>query len=311
MRKMFPIPVIHDDGSEQGRAILYMVLAMLVLPGLDACAKLLSDTASSGQIAFYRFAIQFMLLLPVILYKRTFLHMMVTAPVIQLLRGVFLAFATLFFFSALRYMPMAETIAIFFVSPLIVTLLSAVVLGETLRRRRLIAIAIGFIGALIIIRPSHALFGWAVIWPLCAATCFALYVVFTRKISGYINAWEMQLSASITALIVMACALTAGHFSQIHFIQPSIPDSADYALILGLGIIGTIGHILLVNAFRLADASLLAPFQYLEIVAATMLGFAIFGDIPDQQAVFGTAVIIISGLYLTRRESKIRQTIAD
>lgn len=302
-RNLPPMTNLDNDNHHQhGKAVLFMVIAMLLLPGLDAFAKLLSKELSAGQIVLYRFLFQASFLLPVVLYRNEFLAAFRISPMIQFMRGVLMALATLFFFSALKYMPMAESISIFFVEPMILTILSAVLLGETIRYRRIMAIIVGFIGAIIIIRPSFEIFGWSAIWPLCAAFCFAFYVVLTRQISGRIGTYPMQFSAGLMASIVMAGALYAGYVFDIGVLTPSFPSIDSIWMVIGLGLFATIGHIFLVSAVRYADASLLAPFQYLEIISATILGYLIFSDLPDRQTLVGVIIIIGSGVYLMHRE---------
>ena len=299
--------LLDDHHNQHGKAVFFMVIAMLLLPGLDAFAKLLSKDMSAGQIVFYRFIFQASFMLPIVLYRKELLISLRIKPLIQFMRGVLVALATLFFFSALKYMPMAESISIFFVEPMILTILSSLLLGETIRYRRIIAIIIGFIGATIIISPSYEIFGWSAIWPLCAAVCFALYVVLTRQISGLVGVYPMQFTAGLMASLVMAIALSAGYQFDIDVLIPSLPSLDTLWMIVGLGIFATIGHIFLVNAVRHANASLLAPFQYLEIVAATILGYFIFSDLPDQQTLIGVVIIIGSGMYLMHRERVLSQ----
>lgn len=299
--------LLDDHHHQHGKAVFFMVIAMMLLPGLDAFAKLLSKDMSAGQIVFYRFLFQASIMLPVVLYRKELMLSLRIRPLIQFMRGVLIALATLFFFSALKYMPMAESISIFFVEPMILTILSSLLLGEVIRYRRIIAIIIGFIGAIIIIRPSFEIFGWSAIWPLCAAVCFALYVVLTRQISGLVGVYPMQFTAGLMAAIVMAIALSAGYQFDIDVLMPSLPGIETLWMVIGLGIFATIGHIFLVNAVRHANASLLAPLQYLEIIGATILGYFIFSDLPDQQTLIGIIIIIGSGMYLMHRERISRQ----
>ena len=293
---------LGDHHHQTGKALIYMVTAMLTLPALDAFAKLLSDYQSPGQIVFYRFFLQTLFLFPIVFYRGELISAFTISPFIQFMRGLLMVLATTFFFAALKYMPLAESISIFFVEPMILTILSAVILGEVIRIRRILAILVGFIGALIVIKPSFAIFGWAAIFPLRAASCFALYVVFTRQISGRISPLPMQFSVGIMALLVASTMLYLGYQFDINAIMPKTPQKAEFWLIIGLGVFATIGHVFLTSAVRYADTSLLAPFQYLEIISAILLGYLIFEDIPDRQTIFGLIIIITSGVYLMHRE---------
>ena len=301
-----PPSVTSDDSGQNLGAILLMILSMLILSSTDAFAKILSDTTSIGEVVFFRFALQSLLLLPVVLARGQLLAALAFAPGIQLARGVLLAAATVFFFLALKYMPLAESVAIFFVEPLILTILSAVLLGEAIRARRITAIIIGFIGVVIIIRPSFSLFGWATLFPLCAATCVASYIILTRHISRKIDAWQMQFSTGVMATAVVACVLIFGFGTGIEALTPARPRFVDIPLIILLGVSATFSHILLTMALRRAGANTLAPFQYCELIGAIFLGYLFFSDLPDKQTILGVAVIIASGLYLLHRESSIK-----
>ena len=293
---------LGDHHHQTSKALVYMLIAMLLLPALDAFAKLLSDYQSSGQIVFYRFLLQSLFLFPIVFYQGELIRTLTISPFIQFMRGTLMVLATTFFFAALKYMPLEESISIFFVEPMILTILSAIILGETIRIRRILAIIVGFIGALIVIKPSFAIFGWPAIFPLCAAFCFALYVVFTRQISGRLSPLPMQFGVGIMALLVATIMLYFGYQFEIDAVMPKIPQQAELWLIFGLGFFATIGHIFLTSAVRYADTSLLAPFQYLEIISAILLGYLIFSDIPDRQTIFGLVIIISSGVYLMHRE---------
>jgi drug/metabolite transporter (DMT)-like permease len=306
-RSASPHTPLGDHHHQTGKALVYMVIAMLLLPGLDAFAKLLSDYQSPGQIVLYRFFFQAVFLFPIVLYRGELISALSISPLIQFMRGALMVLATTFFFTALKYMPLAESISIFFVEPMILTILSAILLGEVIRIRRILAIIVGFIGALIVIKPSFAIFGWAAIFPLCAAFCFAFYVVFTRQLSGRLSPLPMQFSAGVTALIVSTIMLCLGYQFEIDYIMPGIPHHSEIWLVVGLGVFATLGHIFLTSAVRYADTGLLAPFQYLEIISAILLGYLIFSDIPDHQTILGLIIIISSGIYLMHRERLAKQ----
>ncbi|MCB9947238.1 MAG: DMT family transporter [Rhodospirillaceae bacterium] len=283
--------------------MLIMAVAMLMLPGIDAFAKLLSATVPPGQVALARFFFQTVLMLAGLLAcgrRLTRVHLGVNAG-----RGLAMAGATLCFFWGLKYLPIADAIAIFFVEPLILTLLSAVFLRERIGWRRLTAIAIGFVGALIVIRPSYEVFGWAAVLPLCAAVSFATYLLLTRYAAPGGDALAMQFYAGLFGGIVICVALAFGAVSDIPILQLVRPTAGEWLMMTGVGVIATTGHIMVVIAFSRAQAGVLAPFQYLEILSATVLGLMIFDDFPDATRWFGVAVIIASGLYVFHRERKL------
>ena len=283
--------------------MLIMAAAMLVLPGIDALAKLLSATIAPGQVAWSRFAVQSLLMLAGILAFRrrlTWDRIGVNAA-----RGVTMSGATLCFFWGLKYLPLADAVAIFFVEPLILTLMSALFLGEKVGWRRLTAIAVGFGGALIVIRPSYEVFGWAAVLPLGAAMCFATYLLLTRYAAPGGDPVAMQFHSGVFGWLVMTAALGIGAVTDIAVLQAVWPTAREWLMLAGLGVIATAGHILVVIAFSRAPAGVLAPFQYLEILSATLLGLLIFGDFPDATRWLGVAIIIGSGLYVFHRERKL------
>ncbi len=281
-------------------AVALMVIAILVLPAIDAIAKLLSATVPAGQVAWARFVFQVLLMAPFVAaaWRRT-------PPAniaIQALRGVLIAATTVLIFAAVKYMPIADAIAIFFVEPLIVTLLSAVFLGERIGWRRISAALVGFAGALIVVRPSYDLFGPTAILPLGAALCFAVYIVLTRRLARSQDAVVMQFNSGLSGLVFMSLALLAGHAFEIPVLEPVWPTRWEWALLALSGVIATAGHFMITLAFRHVEAGVLAPFQYLEIVGATAYGLWLFGDFPDSVTWIGVAVIVSSGLYIFHRE---------
>lgn len=280
-----------------------MLVAMLVLPGIDAIAKWLSGAIPAGQIAWSRFLFQTILMLP--LFLRTRGAMATRALPMHALRGTLIALTTLLFFAALKHLPLADAISIFFVEPLILTLLSALILAEPVGLRRLTAVAVGFVGALIVIRPSFSALGAPALLPLGAALSFALYLMLTRKLAQHELPERMQFYAGVFGAVAMTLALLIGAAADIAVLGVVWPSPSQWLLLAGLGVIATGGHLLVVHAFRWAPAGLLAPFQYVEIVGATILGLLIFDDFPDLTTWVGVAIIVGSGLYVFHREATI------
>ena len=289
--------------------ILLMVLGMLLIPGIDAIAKFLSDSVPPGQVAWSRFLFQSLYLLPFVLLGGGLRPGRDSGRDLgwQALRGMLIALATLFFFWGLKYLPLADAISIFFVEPLILTLLAAVILKEPVGWRRLGAVALGFVGALIVIRPSFQVFGWPAVLPLCAAGCFAFYLLLTRRLVRSGDAIAMQFLSGIFGGLTLSLALGIGAAGSIAVIDPVWPTVSEWALMALLGLIATSGHMFVVHAFRRASPSILAPFQYLEIITATLLGLLVFGDFPEPLTWLGVAIIIASGLYVFQRERTLRR----
>ena len=287
--------------NETERAMVMMVLAMLMLPGIDAIAKWLSGSISSGQVTASRFLFQVLFMFPLLLWTRG--AWLTPALWLHAARGTLIAAATLSFFSGLAYLPVADAISIFFIEPLLVTLLSAVFLGETVGWRRLLAIAIGFLGALIIIRPTFSDVGWPVLYPVLAAVFFSFYILLTRKLVANEDPVRLQFFAGLFGLLVMGGALAIGTRNQVGILAATWPSLTEWTLLAALGFIATLGHLLVVHAFRRAPVSVLAPFQYVEIIGATILGSIFFNDFPDPLTWVGIAIIVGSGIYVFHREA--------
>lgn len=285
------------------QGMVLMVCAMLLLPGIDAIAKSLTGTVTPGQIAWSRFFFQVLLLAPFVWWRGVF--RLNTAIWAHAARGFLIALATLFFFTALQVMPLADAIAVFFVQPFVVTLLAAVILGESIGWRRLVAIGLGFAGALLIIKPSYEVFGWTALLPVATAISFACYVILTRWLTRSEPAITMQFYAGIFGCLTMSIALMIGTIWDFAFLRPVWPSPAAWSLMALLGAIATAGHILVVMAFHRAPVATLAPFQYLEIISATLLGLLLFGDFPDALTWVGIVIIVGSGLFVFYRERKL------
>ncbi len=179
-----------------------------------------------------------------------------------------------------------------------------VILKEKVGWRRRIAVVIGFAGAMLIVQPSYAVFGPVSLLPICTAFLFATYLILTRQMASKDNAMTMQFAAGIGGVITLAIVVSlATVFGVDDFSSPQIPEfGIRWVLIFAIGALATVGHLMVVMAFRLASASILAPFQYLEIVTGTIIGFYLFGDFPDALKWLGIFIIVASGIYLFVRE---------
>jgi S-adenosylmethionine uptake transporter len=283
--------------------MLMMAAGVIIIPGIDAIAKYLSDSMAPGQIAASRFLFQLIFLLPIVLIAR---RPLVSRHIgLNALRGALIAGATLFFFWALSYMPLADTIAIFFVEPLILTMIAALFLGEQVGWRRLSAIVFGFMGALLVIQPSFQTVGLPALLPLCAALCFATYLALTRHVAIAEDVLTMQLWAGIFGLVTLSVTLGIGEVAAIPVLDPRWPVVDEWLWLAALGAIATSGHLFIVGAFQRASPSILAPFQYLEILGATLLGLLIFDEFPDLATWIGILIIVTSGLYVFHRERRV------
>ncbi len=277
-----------------------MLAAMVLLPLMDVIAKYLTSSMASGQIVWSRMLFQSLFLLPMLYPLRR--HLIVSQWHLFAIRGVLIATATLFFFTSLIKMPVADTLAIFFVEPLLLTLLSPIFLNEKIGIRRLLAVIAGFIGALVIIQPSAKAFGVYAFLPLGSAFCFALYLIITRKLAQNSNAVIIQLYTGVAGFLTISAAMLIGNAAGFSILQISSPTPEQWGWMILIGAIGCVGHLLLVYAFSFVDASSLAPFHYFEIVGAVFFGWYFFTDIPALSTWLGIAIIFGSGLYVYHRE---------
>lgn len=292
------------DGSDTEKGIALMTFAMLIAPGMDAIAKLLSTGMSAGEVSFGRFTIQTLLLGGIVLISGRFSNPGQDIRYFAL-SGFFISTAIVFMFWSLKYLPIANAIAIFFIEPLVLTVISAFFLKEKVGWRRIGAVIVGLAGALIVIRPNWSAFGWVAVLPMAAAFFFASYLAVTRHLTTRYGGMVIQMWSGFFASVLLVLALGVGHLFEAEQMALTVPDARELFLLVGLGVLSSFSHLIVAMAFKRTAASILAPFQYLEIISATALGYFIFGDFPDSMTWFGTAIIISSGLYVFYRERRL------
>jgi drug/metabolite transporter (DMT)-like permease len=273
------------------RGILLLMSSTIFLATSDAMAKYLSKSLPPIEIAWLRFTAFIIIMLPIALANRGALKSV--SPGLQTMRGVAMLLSSLFFITGLQFLPIAEAAATAFIAPVFVTALSMVFLGEKVGKRRWIATLLGLCGVMIIVRPGTAAFHPAAILPILSALAWAFTLVLTRQISGRDS---VVTTMSFTALVGF---LVLSAFVPLYWVTPTWHQVAIGACI---GIAATAGHWIVILAFRYADASVLAPFSYSQLLWVTALGFLLFGEVPDIWTVCGAAVIIASGLYTAHRE---------
>lgn len=274
--------------------IVLMLAAMAILPFLDVVAKYLGQQqVPIVEIVWARLFFGMLITLPVA-WKVGGVRGLVPDPFwLHTLRGIFLGGATFFFFWALKFLPIADTLAIFFVQPLIVTMLSPVMLGEKVGIRRWVAVMVGFIGTLIIIRPGFQEINPGMLMALAAGTSLAIYMLLTRKMSGRAHPIVTTFHTNVAGSVLTSIAV-------IFFWQTPTPQQ--WFMFVLLGLIATIGHSLIVKAYDHAEASLLAPFAYAEIIMAVVVGWYFFNDFPDRWTFVGVGILIACALYISYRE---------
>ncbi|WP_438992426.1 DMT family transporter [Lentibacter sp.] len=287
--------------------IAFMVAFALVAPIMDAFAKATPDYIPVMEILGFRFGIQVLLLLPIAFYLRIAHRPRLPEVGLHLVRGFLIMAATGLFFAAVREMPLANAIAIFFVEPFILTLLGALFLGEAVGLRRIMACAVGFGGALLVIQPSFSELGVVALYPLGTALCFALYMVMTRSMARRLSPITLQAYTAIAASVLILPLLFIYDGTGHAALDPAMPHGLAVYTLLGVGIVSTISHLFISLALKFAPAATIAPLQYLEIVAATALGYFVFSDIPDALTFLGIAVIVSAGLYVFARERQSEQ----
>lgn len=271
-----------------------MLSAMAVLPFLDVVAKHLGQTGVPVmQIVWARLFFGAIITLPFALNLAGWRGLAPRMPVMHTARAIFLIGATGFFFLGLTYLPIADCLAIFFVQPLVVTMLSPLILGETVGIRRWMAVVVGFIGTLIIIRPGFQEFNPGVIFALGAGLCLAIYMLLTRRISGSAPAMVTTFYTSLIGAIITTAVV-------IFFWQP--PSPGEWGLFVLLALIANGGHYLIVKAYDYGEASMLAPLSYTEMIMAVVLGWYFFGDLPDRWTVAGVGILIACAIYISVRE---------
>ena len=271
-----------------------LILASTVFLGAsDVTAKYLSATLPSIEIAWIRFLAFALIMAPSMLPGSPLYALQTKSLGLQLMRGAALLGSSLFFISGLRFLPIAEASATGFVAPLFVTALSIFFLGEKVGLRRWIATAVGLIGVLIILRPGSGAFHAAAFFPLVSALAWACTLIMTRMMSGKELATTTMTYSSIAGVCILSALVPAV------WVTPSWHDILFGILI---GVASTAGQWIVVLAFRYADASVLAPFSYSQLVWVSLLGFLIFGEVPDVWTVTGAAFIVASGLYTAHRE---------
>ncbi|AEI92826.1 DMT family transporter [Roseobacter litoralis] len=298
------LPGLHIAApAKPNTGMICMIVAMLLLPVGDTFAKLISETLNPVGVTLCRILAQALFLVPVAYLLRHRLRGAMFSPVVAL-SGVLLIVSLTSLISAFAVMPITTALAIFFVEPLILTILAAFLLGETAGPRRLAAVGVGLIGAMIVIRPGFDVYGWATLLPLISASAYALNMIVLKKATVTRSGLTVQCGTTIYAglgLILLSAGLGATGMTAF---VPAASDTATWLLILCAGVVAATSFVLIAEAYRSADATALAPFQYLEIVTATALGFLVFGDFPDTLTWIGVAIILGSGIYIFHREGQ-------
>jgi drug/metabolite transporter (DMT)-like permease len=274
------------------RAIVMVLGASVFFSSSDATAKLVSQTLPPIEVAWLRYVVFVVLaLLPAAHGGRAF--MATRRPALQVVRGIAVAASAVLFIFGLRVLPLADNAAINFVSPLFIIMLSVPMLGERVSGARWAAVGVGLCGAVLAARPGTDAFTMAAALPALSAAAWALAIVSTRLMADTERPTTTLLWSAASGLLMLTCMLP---FSA------RMPTPRELELCVLIGVLATAGQWLIVLGYRLAPASLLAPFSYLQLVWSTALGWLVFGARPATTTLIGAAMIAASGLYSAQQE---------
>ena len=275
------------------KAIFYNLLAWVILPVMDGLAKYLSVDLPVLQIVWarYFFTVVITLSFIIIFFRKQLVW--TSKPKLQLFRGLILLCANMLFFYAISIISLAKALTLAFVAPLIVTALSPFILGEIVGYRRWLAVIIGFIGSLIVIRPGLIEFNLATLAALGTGFFYGIYFIITRKLHTADSPLLTLLITGVVGAIILSAYMP---FSWIE------PNPNQWLFMFCIGLCASVGHFFLILSLKYADASKLAPFSYFEIVTNVIIGYYFFSDLPDIWTWVGLLIIINSGIYISIRE---------
>ena len=275
------------------KAIIFSLLGWMFLPVMDGFAKYLSDDLPILQITWARYFFTVAFVFPIMLffYKKQLVWS--DKPKLQIFRGLILLSANICFFYAISVISLAKALTLAFIAPLIVTAFSPILLGEKVGFRRWTAVAVGFIGSLIVIRPGFLEFNLASMAALATGFFYGFYLIITRKLSSSDNPLLTLLITGMVGAVLVSLII------PFYWVKPTLNQ---WSLMAGIGVFACIGHLFLILSLKYADASKLAPLGYTEIIPNVIIGYYFFNELPDNWTYLGLFIIVLSGLYISRRE---------
>lgn len=282
------------------RGVLFMCIACALFPIMNGIVKLLAATYEPQQIVWFRI-VSHLVLVAAVFMPQMGLGLLRTRRIgTQFISSVMMLLSTLFFFSAVKSIPVAEAISITFVAPLAVVLLAWPLLGERITWFRMAAVIVGFSGVLIVIRPGTAVFQWASLLLLGSAMCYAIYQILIRRLAG--------IDAPATSIFysVLLGAIIMSMWVPLVWKMPT--SWTDWALLCSLGVFGALGHYCVAKAMTYASANFVAPFNYTQMIGSVIVGYFMFAEVPDFYTWLGTAVVVGAGLMVGwqgRRATKV------
>ena len=276
------------------RGIAWMLATMVMFSCINATAKTLTQSLPVIEVVWARYFFQMLIL--VLFLGRRLPSVAVTGKLkLQVARSLLLLSTTALFFTGLASIPMADATSVMFVAPILVTALSLPLLGERVGPRRWVGVAIGFIGAMVIIRPGLGVAQTAILFPLAAACIHSLYQISTRFLSRTDSTMTTLVYSASTGAVIMTLVV------PFYWVTPNL---SQMVLMVAIGFFATLGHYCLIRAFEAAPPAIVSPFQYTNLLWATLLGYILFSDLPDMWTIIGALIIASSGLYIFHREHK-------
>lgn len=289
-----------------------LMLGFCILAPLgDALAKLLGTALPLAQIVAIRFAVQALILVPLVWATGRMWRMQGRTLALAFLRTIVHIIGILSMFTSLTFLPLADAIAIVFVMPFFMLVLGKLVLNEEVGHRRLIACIVGFVGTMLVVQPSFAEVGWPALLPVFVAANFSVFMLLTRQIARQTDPIGLQAVSGVMAVAVMAPLLWLGDVADLPLLGMAWPNVWEWSLLAAIGTLGTGAHLLMTWSLRFAPASTLAPMQYLEIPFATFIGWLIFRELPNGLAALGICITIAAGLYVILRERATARSLAS
>lgn len=280
------------------KAIILNASAWMIVPVMDAFAKYLSTSMDVLQITWarYFFTVVFTLTLMLLFYRESLVW--TKKPSLQLIRGLIFVFSTYLFFYAISEISLPKALTLAFVAPICVTALSPFFLDEKVGIKRWTAVSLGLIGTLIVIRPGFIEFNLATFAALGNDICYSFYLIMTRKLSTSDNSLLTLLLSGVIGTIVISLFMPAVWIN---------PTPNQWLMMALIGFIASVAHLFLILSLKYADASKLAPLGYTEIITNILISYYFFNELPDNWTYLGLFIIILSGLYISRREIEINK----
>ena len=279
------------------KAIIFSLLGWMFLPVMDGFAKYLSADLPIMQITWARYFFTVVFTLPIMFFFFNKQLVWSDKPKLQILRGLILLFANICFFYSISVIALAKALTLAFIAPLIVTAFSPLLLGEKVGLKRWTAVVIGFIGSLVVIRPGFLEINLASVSALGTGFLYGFYLIITRKLSTSDNPLLTLLITGMVGAVLVSLII------PFYWVKPTINQ---WSIMAGIGIFACIGHLFLILSLKYADASKLAPLGYTEIIPNVLIGYYFFSEIPDSWTYLGLVIIVLSGLYISRREKVLK-----